>query len=223
MPQRIWIFGGGDLGAWALEELVRDDRLVGADRGAWFLVSNGYRPELSIGDFDSVTAEEAALIRENSASYADCDAVDKDKTDLELAFDWAIAERPAEIVVVGATGTRFDHTLANVQLLRKASEAGIPCRIVDARNEIRLARGGERTLVRKGPYHYVSLLPLAGEVRGITLTGFRYPLNDATLPVGSTLGVSNELLGESGVVESASGDLLVISSRLDRPSADARP
>lgn len=208
--QRIVIATGGAIGDWALDELRPDDVLVGADRGALFLVRHGLRPVLALGDFDSVTAEELEEIRRGSDAVQECDPVDKDWTDTELAFNWALERQPAEIVLLGALGTRFDHSLANVHLLVRGLEQGVPCRIADKHNEVRLI--AEAATLRRSRYANVSLLPLSPAVTGITLEGFQYPLQDATLRIGQSLGISNTLLGDEGTVRLRDGWLLVIRS-----------
>ncbi|KIL38805.1 thiamine pyrophosphokinase [Gordoniibacillus kamchatkensis] len=214
--RRVVIASGGELGDWALDEIRPDDVLIGADRGALFLVRHGLRPMLALGDFDSVSAEELEQIRHGSDETDACDPIDKNWTDTELAFRYALERdpKPAEIVLLGALGTRFDHSLANVHLLQLGGASGIPCRIVDRHNEIRLVAGsGEgAATVRRGRFRQVSLLPLSAEVTGITLEGFQYPLRDATLRIGQSLGVSNVLLAEEGTVRVRTGLLLVIQS-----------
>jgi len=108
-------------------------------------------------------------------------------------------------------GTRFDHSLSNIHLLRKALEAGIPCRIIDERNIIMLTDSG--LTVQANGFPYVSLLPLSLDVTGITLTSFRYPLEEASLRIGQSLGISNELTGSEGHIRIRTGLLLVIQSR----------
>lgn len=208
---RIIIITGGTLGDWALEEIRSDDILVGSDRGALFLIQNGYNPHISMGDFDSVTADELAIIRASSKEFIDCDPIYKDLTDTEMAFNWALDQHPSQILLVGALGTRFDHSLANVHLLRKGMAQGIPCAIMDANNLIMVI--DQSTRVRKGPYTHISLLPLSLEVKGITLHGFQYPLQQATLEIGMSLGISNVLLEPEGLIELSSGLLLVIQSK----------
>ncbi len=209
--RRILLFTGGNLGSWALQEVRPDDILVGVDRGALFLVQQGVKPEIAIGDFDSVSAEELQLIQAQVSDLQTCDPVWKDWTDTEMAFHWAVQQAPSEIVLLGALGTRFDHSFANIQLLVKAVQAGITCRILDEKNEvILLDRSGS---VRKSDFTHVSLLPLSKEVTGITLSGFRYPLHQATLRWGDSLGISNVLMEDVGTIEVADGYLLVIKSK----------
>jgi thiamine pyrophosphokinase len=201
------------LGAWALAEIKPEDLLIGADRGALYLVEHGYQPDMALGDFDSVSAEELARIETNSRSLLSCDPVWKDLTDTEMAFMWALEQQVEEIVLLGVLGTRWDHSLANVHLLRKALEAGCRCRIIDAHNELSLVDGRGPHQVTRGRYSHVSLLPLSLEVTGITLEGFQYPLTDATLSIGQSLGISNVLLGEEGTIMVRDGMLLVIRSK----------
>jgi thiamine pyrophosphokinase len=209
--QRIVIFSGGSLGDWALAEARPDDLLIGADRGALFLVANGLQPHLAIGDFDSVTESEREQICQGSQQVLDCDPILKDLTDTEMAFVWALKQHPAEIVMLGALGTRFDHSLANVHLLSKGLQEGIICRIIDAHNEIRLI--DRAATLCKGAYSHVSLLPLSREVHGITLEGFQYPLQDASLSIGQSLGISNIITAGSGDIRIREGLLLVIRSK----------
>jgi len=207
---RMLLFAGGNLGEWALDDIQNHDVLIGVDRGALFLVRHGLSPDLAIGDFDSVTEEELAEIRARSRQLMTCDPVMKDQTDTEMAFSWALERKPEEIILRGVLGTRFDHTLANVHLLLKALRAGVRCRIVDEKNEVMLIDKPAR--VTKGRYTHVSLLPLSEQVTGITLEGFRYPLHRATLHIGDSLGISNVLQEDEGLIHVETGLLLVIKS-----------
>lgn len=209
----IVLVAGGSLGPWALPYLLPGRTLIGADRGALFLIENGYTPDVALGDFDSVSGQERRLIRERSVKFLDCDPVAKDLTDTQWALDWALAQQPASLLLLGVTGTRFDHTLANVHLLVRAAQAHVPCRIIDPHNEISLLPEGGALSLTKGHYEQVSLLPLSGTVTGITLDGFLYPLDNATISVGETIGISNVILGATATVRSTSGLLLVIQSK----------
>lgn len=208
---RVLIFTGGRLGSWALDGIKPQDYLIGADRGALFLVNQGLQPDAAIGDFDSVTKEEQELIRINSGHFFSCDPLDKDYTDTELAFDHAAKLHPSEIVLLGALGTRFDHSLANVHLLLKARSLHIPCTIKDEFNEIILT--DSKVQVSAKGYTHVSLLPLTPEVTGITLDGFLYPLHEAALIMGQSLGISNVPVAENAQIRIRTGLLLVIRSK----------
>ncbi len=208
--ERILIFSGGRLGEWALQEIAPDDYLIGADRGAYFLIEHGIRPNLSIGDFDSVQPRELEQIRDGSGNFQSCDPIDKNYTDTELAFIRALELKPREIILLGGLGSRFDHSLANIHLLFKALEQGVAGTVIDDRNRIMLIE--RDTVLHRGRFANVSLLPFSEEVTGITLEGFAYPLHKAVLRIGHSLGVSNKLQRDSGVIRIDSGLLLVIQS-----------
>ncbi|MBO8172088.1 MAG: thiamine diphosphokinase [Bacillaceae bacterium] len=210
--RRILLFSGGELGDWALRHIEDDDRLVGVDRGTLFLISRGIQPDFAMGDFDSVTPRELEEIRRACPRFDCVDPIDKDHSDTELALMWAIEQKPEEILLLGVLGSRFDHSLANIQLLIRALKAGIPARILGENNEMMLVdRVAE--LAYDPHFSHVSLLPFTEQVTGITLEGFQYPLHDATLSMGESRGISNVLQEETGKIHVKSGILLVIKSK----------
>lgn len=209
--KRVLIFAGGTIDPDIIKEIRKDDMIIGADRGALFLVQHGIRPDLAVGDFDSVTPEELELIQANSREMIACDAVNKDLTDTELAFDLAIERHASEVVMTGVVGTRLDHTLSNIQMMLRGMQHQITSAIWDAHNYVTLT--GTSCIVEERGFKYVSLLPLTTEVTGIHLEGFMYPLDNATLKMGQSLGVSNRLKGTKGTVRIESGLLLIIQSK----------
>lgn len=209
--KRVVIFTGGSLSPEFLKEIRRDDVLIAADRGALYLIEHGIRPHFAVGDFDSITAEERERVRLNSERMISVDAVEKDWTDTEMAFETALDMEPTHILMLGATGTRLDHTLANVHIMIRAMQHHISCTLQDEHNYLILTTS--EALVEDRGYQYVSLLPLTPEVTGISLEGFQYPLDKATLRMGQSLGISNKLVGPSGTVTIDSGLLLIIQSR----------
>lgn len=212
--RRAVVFAGGELGDWALALARPDDYLIGADRGALFLAESGLPLHLAVGDFDSIDSRQFEYVRARAERMLTFDAIDKDWTDTELALREALSLGFQEVVLAGVLGTRFDHTLANVYLLCLAADEGAAAVIAGERNEIRLLTGpGECRLQADPRYEQVSLLPVGGEASGITLHGFAYPLDNATLRIGMTLGVSNKLAAPEGVIELGQGRLLVIRSR----------
>lgn len=208
--RRIVIVTGGKLGPWITEEIRDGDYVVGVDKGALMLLENGVVPDFVLGDFDSVTEEELAKIQHRCPEVKAFDPIDKDYTDTELAFNWSLQQQPREILLLGALGDRVDHTLANIHLLHKALTNNTPCIIKGKKNRVMLI--DSPTVLMKERFAYVTLLPLSTKVMGITLTGFKYPLQNATLTIGQSLGVSNVLLGDTGTINLTQGELLVIQS-----------
>lgn len=113
--------------------------------------------------------------------------------------------------MTGVIGTRLDHTLANVHMMLRGLQQQIRTDIWDKHNYITLT-GSECRITDRG-YTYVSLLPLTPEVTGITLEGFLYPLDNASLRIGQSLGISNRLTGPEGIVRVSSGLLLIMQSK----------
>lgn len=185
--------------------------LIGADQGAEVLVEQGLTPDLAIGDFDSVTSSSLEEIKKKSRevhTFPD----EKNETDLELAMNEALKRKPEHILLFGVTGGRMDHSQANMQLLYPLMKKGLKGTIIDQQNRVELASPGTHTLKMDVRYPYISFLPVTLEVTKITLKGFYYPLEEAYLPFGSTLCISNKLIEDTGTFSFESGILLVIRS-----------
>lgn len=212
-PARIIIFSGGTINEDALQWIQPDDLLIGADRGAAFLVEHQIHMHIAVGDFDSVSAQMKEQIQLYAQQFIDCDPIYKDLTDTEMAFEIALTYAPKEIWMFGVIGSRLDHSLANIHLLRRTLQLNIQCIIMDSHNLISIMGPNMPYTVSAKGYTYVSLLPLTLTVTGVTLEGFQYPLNDATLTLGKTLSVSNQLAQETGVIRISEGLLLIIQSK----------
>ena len=186
------------------------DLVICADGGVRHARRLGLVPGLVIGDLDSLDAGDAEFL-ERSQVRIIRHPVDKDATDGELAADWAMDNGATAITLIGATGTRLDHTLANLLLLKNMADRGVPGWIMDEHNLIRLTT---RTLTLTGsPGDFLSIIPVGGTAVGVTLTGLDFPLTRATIPMGSTLGVSNRFSGTEATVTLEQGTLLVTQSR----------
>ncbi|MBS2968940.1 thiamine diphosphokinase [Metabacillus sp. KIGAM252] len=185
---------------------------VGVDRGVVYLADRGMKMEEAIGDFDSISEREREDLqtRHNELKIYPSE---KDKTDTELALDWAISRNPERIRIYGATGGRLDHFFANIYLLMKEFECSIPIELEDRFNFIRLLPPGNHEVESSGIFPYVSFVPAASDVEGLTLKGFKYPLENRHIPFGSTLCISNELIHHTGTVSFNSGILMMVRSR----------
>jgi len=210
----VTICSGGQLGQWALPYMKQGDYIIGVDHGAAFLVEHGISPHLSIGDFDSVTPQQYEAIQQNSGSFMGFDAIDKNYTDTHLAVMHALKLKPQLVLLIGALGTRFDHSLSNVHILEAALKEQVPMRLIDEHNCIQMMDNTAPLTIERAHYRYVSLLPHTREVKEIKLRGFKYPLRDEPLSLtrGLSLGISNELIEELGTISIASGQLLVIQA-----------
>ncbi|SDI51790.1 thiamine diphosphokinase [Alteribacillus bidgolensis] len=208
---RVLLFAGGALFPEAFQEITEDDVLIGVDSGAWALLEHGFSPDAAIGDFDSVTIEQTEYIIQCSKEVISCDAYDKDKTDTEMGLEFALDKKPDSIKMFGVTGSRLDHTLANLHLLEKALEKRIETEIIDQQNKLFLV--ADYKIIEKDTYSYVSILPMTEKAEGVTLKGFLYPLNEALLLRKEALGISNKIVNKAAEIVVKSGLLLVIKSR----------
>lgn len=189
------------------------DFWIGVDRGMEALAALAVVPDCLVGDFDSVRPEILKSYREKPGIEWQVFRPEKDETDTELAIRRALSEGPEEICLFGGTGTRIDHVLGTIHVMKKALAAGIFCELVDPYNRLYLIDGNHRFDREELYGPYLSFLPFGGPVHRVTLTGFRYPLREAELSYGSSLTVSNELSGEEGWLEKGEGVLVAVESR----------
>jgi len=193
-------------------KLLRDDDyLICVDGGCQHAKRLGLRPQLLIGDLDSLDADLQAWLA-GKKTRCEIHPAEKDFTDTHLAIDEALRMRPDEILLLGCIGGRLDHTLANMGLLLRCRRAGVPARLVDELNEVVLL--SEETFRLRGlPGDRISLLPLSGHASGITTRGLKYHLEDGVLTLGESRGVSNEFADSVATIRVDTGYLLVIRSR----------
>jgi thiamine pyrophosphokinase len=196
--------------------------VIGADAGALLAQPLGLSLDLIVGDGDSLGP--AALSGfEASGIAVERAPTDKDASDLELGLAAARQRGATELIVVGAFGARIDHFLANVWLLAWPGLAEPGLTLLDGRTRVRLLTGrgrgrpDGRLELTERPGDLVTLLPFSGPAEGVTTHGLRWPLAGATLPLGSSLGLSNEVLGGAALrpwVELERGRLLIIETSL---------
>lgn len=185
-----------------------DDHLIAADGGTRHALALDVHPHVIVGDLDSLDPSILAKLQAQGTEV-ERHPIGKDATDLELAIERAVNDGAREVVVVGALGGRLDQTLANVLIL---AQRVWPARIslVEGSQVATLLRGGETLRLGGAPGTTVSLLPLTPEVTGITYQGLLYPLTNATLQLGSTRGISNQVATQPATVYIASGLALVV-------------
>lgn len=185
---------------------------VGIDRGVRYIADSNLPLSYAFGDFDSISTEEHIHLQNNLPNLSTLPS-EKNKTDTEIALDWAIAQEPERIYIFGATGGRVDHLLGNIHLLIKSTFSLSKIEIIDRQNQITLYAPGTYTIKRKLDWKYTSFIAVTPNVEGLTLEGFKYPLKNCHIKLGSTLCISNELIHEVGTFSFLDGILLVIRSR----------
>ncbi len=212
MSTRIVIFANGELNDGPLVRRALAEAqgglAVAADGGARLAQACGARLDAVIGDLDSLTAAEVAVLRASGAtvlSYPE----EKDETDLELALLWAVEQGAAWIRVIGGIGGRFDQTISNLHLLALPALRGCDARLVAGGQQTWLLYPPEG-VIEGAPGDTVSLLPLSGRAVGVRTDGLRYPLHGETLALGPARGVSNVLAEAQARVRLQEGVLLVV-------------
>ncbi len=200
-----WIFGGAPVSNDYKVTLPVGAFIIAADSGYSLAKRSGCKPDLLLGDFDSLKEDKPR----------DCEiitaAAEKDDTDVMLAVKTALTRGFMDITVVGGTGGRLDHTYANFQTLAYILDHGGMGKLIDEKNEAELAAAGEYVYPkREGTY--LSLFAYGGNAV-ITTTGTKYDLTDYCLTDSFPLGVSNEILSEECRLTVKSGRILVIFSK----------
>lgn len=209
---RIMVVASGALAPGDEAWLDGADLVIAADGGAEALDRLGRRPDRLVGDLDSA---DPALVERLAASGTRIDRhpVDKEASDTELAVRAAVAEGADRIDLLGATGgDRLDHGLANLLLLADPALAGVELQVLVAGTRVRALRGGQVLALGGDPGELVTLLPIGGDAGGVTTTGLRWPLDDATLRMGASRGLSNEIVEPEASVRLGDGVLLVVET-----------
>lgn len=184
-----------------LDRSLVEGLVICADSGLDHALSAGIMPDIVVGDFDSCTAQlpqEAECIRVSPI---------KDDTDTILAADTAIERGCTDLRFFCATGGRFDHTFANVQMLEYLAQKGVSAVLYGADESVRLLSGGMSVSL---PKHdgFVSVFAIS-ESAVVSEIGMKYPLEQYTLRRSFPLGVSNEIAADTAVITVHSGTVLV--------------
>lgn len=211
------VTGGSICPEFVEEELSREgfDTIIAVDRGADFFLTSGHTPQYIVGDFDSIAPDTLEKLEKKTGAVIEKHPSEKDETDTELAILMASRMKASEIVIYGGTGTRMDHVLGNIQLLKKALECKIPCTIKDPFNRIRMI-DAPLCIAKKEQYgYYVSLIPFTETVEKLTLRGMKYPLEEYTLHSGIARCVSNEIVGDVAEISFSDGIVIVIEAKKD--------
>ncbi|MGG3800185.1 thiamine diphosphokinase [Metabacillus fastidiosus] len=214
MKRKYALVAGGPKAELADLKAYEDEnvRWIGIDRGVLFILEAGFTLHHAFGDFDSVTMEEKKKIeRETTVSIY---PAEKDATDTEIALNWVLEQTDVEeIYLFGATGGRLDHFFANVQLLINSIEKGTKITIIDSKNQITLFKPGTYKVVEQRGWKYISFVPISEDVYDLTLTGFKYPLSNEYIKIGSTLCISNEFAQDECTFSFTEGILMMIRSK----------
>jgi len=209
---RVLIIANGEIGnIQKLKAMLpQADYVICADGGVRHARKLEIVPDLIVGDFDSLPDE---VLREYDEAGIPIKRypVEKDKTDMQIAVDIAIEMGASQAFLVGAFGSRWDHSYANVLMLYRLASRGIKAQILDPHNIVMVSCGKVEIEGEIG--QTLSLLPLGGDVRILNTDGLKYPIVDSVLPMDFPYGVSNVLIKPRAEVCVGSGWVMVVIAR----------
>ncbi|WP_342990312.1 thiamine diphosphokinase [Streptococcus anginosus] len=205
---KIALFAGGTIDSFQMDF----DLFIGVDRGSLLLIEQGICPDLAVGDFDSVSEKELALIYSQSKEVLQAQS-EKDDTDLELAVKAVFARYPqAQLTIFGAFGGRLDHTLANIFLPSNPEITPYmqQIRLCNAQNELRYCPQGRHEIKPVAGMNYLAFIP--ADNSRLSIEGAKYPLNESNY-FFKKVYASNEFIDEPVFLECQSGYVIVIYSK----------
>ena len=196
------------VGAGECNELIINkesgDLIIAADGGYAYLEKAGIKPDIAIGDFDSLNFSPVCekVIKLNPI---------KDITDMYAAVNVGIEEGYSCFHLYGATGGRIDHTIANIQLIASLAQNKMKAFIHDC-NTVITAICNDSLEFSKENKGYISVFSHSEKCSGVYLKGLKYMLENAELTNTFPLGVSNEFIGEKSEIIIDNGTAIVTYS-----------
>ncbi len=215
MSKTLIVTGGSINVAWAKEWLGNQtfDYCIAADSGLEYADKLGLKVDFLLGDYDSVDKD--VLDRYKSNTEFEIYPKEKDYTDTHLAIMTALKKGATDIYILGATGTRMDHTITNIGNMKVAADCGKDCHIVDEHNYIYLLSEADGIhIIRKDSQYgrYVSIIPMSENV-SLSLEGFKYTLDNYELKQGLSICQSNEVEDEQGIIKVHKGLIIVLETK----------
>ncbi len=183
------------------------DFVICADGGIKHLSKLGLWPDLIVGDFDSAKKDELENYIKSGVRIVRV-SFDKDQTDTHIALDYAIEAGATNVTMLGALGSRFDHSYANIMLLYRLMKSGINARILDEHNNIVVS--GIDIEIEGNAGQTLSLQPFGGDACIVETQGLKYPIVNRVLPLDDPYGISNIFVLPRVLIKVQSGWILAI-------------
>ncbi len=205
------VIGAGDLTVGRIDR-HEDDLVIAVDGGLSYCGILGLEPDIIIGDFDSINEQEKQaieILKEQVPDRVVQLKPEKDDTDmlaaLKLGMEWGFRS----FRIYGGTGGRLEHTLANIQCLLFLKNQGAQGYLCDGSSMIFVMKD-EEVRFQPSMEGYLSLFSLGREAKGVSIRGMKYTLEKYTLKNDFPIGVSNEFIGEQGIISVEDGELVGI-------------
>ncbi|MDO5125602.1 MAG: thiamine diphosphokinase [Ruminococcus sp.] len=183
---------------------IKDTYIICADSGCIYAEKLGIKPDLIIGDYDSL-----GFIPENGIIFP----VEKDDTDLMLAIKEGISSGYKCFDIYGAFGGRLDHLLGNIQSLGYIVEQECNGKLISQNEQVEILPKGQYEMLRKNGYS-LSLFSYSDKVTGLTIAGTMYTAENIEMDSSFPIGISNKITSDKAYISFESGRLLVIQSKL---------
>lgn len=171
------------------------------DSGLYHIEKLGISPHLIIGDFDSYTDDVTA----------DCEVItlppEKDDTDSFYAVKSALKNGFCNILLIGCTGKRFDHTMANISALYYIHSQNAYGEIIDDYGRYFLS--GKRAVIKKNDCKYFSIIPIGDKLSSVTIKGAKYNLENAKIDMNYLYSTSNEVERDFCEITIKSGNAVI--------------
>ena len=210
---KILLVAGGSPDEWPQLNSERFDYIVGIDRGSLYILEQGWTLDLAVGDFDSLTNDEKQVVQKQAKELVQAQA-EKDDTDTQLALALVMKKFPeSKVMIIGATGGRLDHFLANLwlPLEPRFQEFARQINVKDHLNSISYYLPGSYVVKRETTMNYLAYCCLT-PVKNLTLIESKYLLNHVDVAIPTSYA-SNEFIGETAGFSFDTGIIAVIQSR----------
>ncbi|MBR1443202.1 MAG: thiamine diphosphokinase [Firmicutes bacterium] len=207
---RAVVIGSGEIkDGNIIKKYCENSFVICCDGGMGYALKENIRPDVILGDMDSVRKDELEYYEKKGFEMKKYPR-EKDYTDMELGIDEALKTDAGEVILLGAAGSRLDHTIMNIQLLKKIAEKGKKAKLINDNNIISLIDSKIEISGKKGDI--VSLIPFTEKVCGICTRGLEYSLNAYIMTMGHSIGISNVMKEEKAEITIKQGLLLVIQA-----------
>ena len=197
----VFCAGGFDAPVRPIEQT---DVVIAADGGLLHTNGLGLRPDVILGDFDSL-----GYVPERANVFP----VEKDDTDAMLAVRRGLALGCRAFVLYGCMdGPRLDHTVAALQTLQYLADHDAEGTLVGLRYMATVVKNGSVRFPARAE-GIVSVFCMGSDAHGVTLEGLQYELRNGVLTAGFPLGVSNHFVGKDSRIAVRDGSVLVLWDR----------
>jgi len=203
---KAFIYTGGKINKSRITEYPKgDDLKIAADSGFNNAQSLGVKPDILLGDFDSIETRP-----EGDFEIIQVPA-EKDFTDTQLAVETAIRKGADDIVIIGGLSGRLDHTLSNLSILEDLFAKKIHAEATDGFNRIRFI-DSTSILIAKSHYKYLSIIAVSDKLKGVDIEGCKYPLKNAKVDRAFQFAISNEIVGNCALISVKKGKAFIVES-----------